>query len=98
MNKFQVGDTVEWTSGGRTKRGQVVLIVPAGEIARHVLVAVPFHDPRRQEWHRLDSSASHWRDHESYIVAVPSRTGRGKLRLYWPRVWHLEKAQNEVKP
>lgn len=82
---FKVGDTVEWTSCGKTKRGEVVAIVPA-----HI-------DPLSaydQFWAgTYDTSACSYggsRYQESYVIAV---SGNGRPKLYWPRVCQLRKVR-----
>lgn len=58
MSKFQIDDWVEWTSssGGftKTKRGQIVEVVPAGS---------------RPDGNRV-RGAGWYRRHESYVVMV----------------------------
>lgn len=86
QNKFQIGDTVTWTSqaGGnaKTKTGKVVAVLPAnksvaqfyregGIVGDFYLTRIPI----------IISS----RDHESYLIQV----GKSK-RLYWPLVKYLK--------
>lgn len=79
-SKFKVGSKVLWTCRGPgsvfTRRGTVVAVVPAGTPARSV-------EPKLKR----DGAP---RDHESYVVAAASPTGKGQL--YWPRVAALAKA------
>lgn len=81
-SKFQIGDTVTWTSqaGGnaKTKTGKVIAIVPANRDPRMVRIG----DYNLSRLPPFSSS----RDHESYLVQV----GKSK-RLYWPLVKYLEK-------
>lgn len=75
------GDRVEWTSQSQgrstTKRGEIIVVVPAGKQARK-------YAPRyacSNIW-----NFGHSRNHESYLVKVD---GKGN-HLYWPRVAHLK--------
>jgi hypothetical protein len=36
------------------------------------------------------------RNHESYVIAVPAKTSKGKTKLYWPVVSLLEEVKNET--
>lgn len=81
-----LGQIVEWTSSSsgvtRTKRGEIVCVVPEGL-------------PPSRMHHDAYFSV---RNHESYVVrAIPFRNGAWQLggaKLYWPRVSQLK----EVKP
>lgn len=81
---LKVGDTVKWWSSYKDKQGQVVVVLqPGATISRRDLEAGS-----------PDCTASaidggSVRDHESYIVRVPSGT-KAKDKLYWPRVSALE--------
>ena len=88
MQKFKLGDKVKWKSSAsgtwKEKTGEIVYIVK--ENIEH---------PTRK-WLELKFKASAapldeaWpRDHESYIVRVPSGT-KAKDKLYWPLVSKLE--------
>lgn len=78
---FEVGDKVVWTSQAagswRTKTGTVVAVVPA------------FHYPPRVQPPLIDAGGS--RDHTSYVVHVPTPSGKGAGKHYWPRVHNLKK-------
>jgi hypothetical protein len=84
MNKFNIGDTVVWTSTAlghtRTKSGKIVDVIPAG-----------VHPTNGEENKTLfQNKTIHLvcaRLHESYLVQVAKRH-----RLYWPLVSKLEKA------
>ena len=82
QNKFQIGDTVIWTSqaGGKskTKTGEVIAIVPK-------LQRMGYSIPDGFRFNGWDVAT---RSHESYLVQV----GKSK-RLYWPLVKYLEKVQ-----
>lgn len=107
---FSVGDQVTWTSQSmgvwKEKTGTVVAVVPAGfylhcprwsgpqqfkEDLRELGIEEPGHFNGRK------IGSSNRRDHESYLVAVPTPSGRGRPRLYWPRVTDLteEEAESE---
>ena len=86
--KFEVGQTVSWTSqGGGTstvKTGTIFKVVPAGKTPAdsRMPVAVSFPD------HQLmfDGARSTVRsDGDSYLVEVRPEKGNAKSRLYWPR-------------
>ena len=83
--KFQVGDTVTWTSqaGGnaKTKTGKVVMAVPAKMMLSEILGGF------WATWTIKDNLLRE-RNHESYLIQV----GKSK-RLYWPLVKYLEKVQ-----
>lgn len=99
-SSFKVGDLVEWesTSFGVTtpKKGRIVKVIPPndsrlGEYVEQASAAVG--------GARYVSGAGLGlpRDHESYIVHVLTPTGKGKGKLYWPRVKHLRKVETEGK-
>jgi hypothetical protein len=73
MSQFALNDKVTWTSqaGGHTKKktGTVVQVVPTGML------------PSGQFSPRQPGSE---RRHESYVVHVPTASGRGKGQYYWP--------------
>lgn len=85
QNKFQVGDTVTWTSqaGGKskTKTGKIVRIVPVNTRPYDVM----------PEGYWVRAALYLHRPHESYLIQV----GKSK-RLYWPLVKYLEKAEPEL--
>jgi len=93
QNKFQIGDTVTWTSqaGGnaKTKTGMIVFIIPAGKLIRDIVFGEQ--GALYESWtlHHLGIFSS--RDHESYLIQV----GKSK-RLYWPLVKYLEKAETSL--
>ena len=80
---FKLGQQVEWTSQAngctRTKRGTIVRVIGSGQ---------PFN---AREFPGLQKGAPTGlpRQHESYIVHVPTKTGLGKGRHYWPLVSQL---------
>ncbi len=87
---FQLGDTVEWPSqangGVKTKRGRIVVIIPASQAPYQVMLA---------SWCEIYNCAAIDprmlpRATESYIVKVAQR-GKAKPRLYWPRVSALRR-------
>lgn len=78
--KFKLQDTVTWisqASGSYTeKTGQVIEVVKAGE--------------RPQEKGLINDGKP--RDHESYVIHIPTKTRKGKGKYYWPVVSKLEKS------
>lgn len=83
QNKFQIGDTVTWTSqaGGKskTKKGIVLYVIPPAIVPKNHVTAGGWN------WKRVGVT---FRDHESYLIQV----GNDK-RLYWPLVKYLERAE-----
>lgn len=88
---FDVGDKVRWvsTSGGydKEKCGTVVRVVAAYGHPREAFTAA-----HQETGASFMGDFGLARDHESYIIHVSTPTGRGKGRLYWPRVKGLELA------
>lgn len=92
MNKknFIVGDMVSWRSQARgsniEKIGKVIAIIPS---KIHYTKVMPNIRNSPCPWNiQFDGYP---RNHESYLVEVSSKSGRGKPKLYWPRVsslWH----------
>lgn len=87
--EFKVGDKVVWISGWRIKRGTIVAIVRADARLIDAMRGTDLHDSAKYNNRNLDSRGSS-RNHDSYIVSVPSKSGKGKPTLFWPRVIHLE--------
>jgi len=89
QSKFQIGDTVTWTSqaGGnaKTKTGKVIMTVPAGMMLSEVLGGF------WAKW-TIKDNLLRGRDHESYLIQV----GKSR-RLYWPLVKYLKKVEPEFK-
>lgn len=83
-SKFQVGDTVTWTSqaGGnaKMKTGKVVYVIPA-RYSMHAF-SRQFLDCKSYTTNHLNGTG---RDYESYLIQV----GKSK-RLYWPLVKYLK--------
>ena len=87
---MKIGDIVAWksTSNGveKEKRGKIVNIVPPHKGPLKYIVEA------KEETGAAFSSSSGpgmSRDHESYIVHVSTKTGKGKGTLYWPKVRNL---------
>ena len=82
MSRFSVGDKVAWrsqSSGFTTNKiGTVVAVIPSGVDRRG-------HVPNEYQFCEQMFNAL-FRDGESYIVHVPTRSGKGHGQLYWPRV------------
>lgn len=87
--RFKVGDKVKWwsqSSGwGGLKIGEIVLVVPEDRSPSPNLLREDFPDCSINAM----KNPGMGRDHESYIVRVPSGT-KAKDKLYWPRVSKLE--------
>lgn len=94
--KFEVGNTVEWTSqaNGRhiTKRGVIVSTIPANtrpiksralQKAREGAGKLGLDKPGIVARTDFGGMA---RNHESYVVLVPTDNPNRSSRLYWPRV------------
>ena len=81
--KFEIGQKVCWSSQAlgytTTKVGLIETVVPAGVAPRAL---------------NIDATNDGMpRDHESYLVRVPTPAGKGKGKLYWPKVANLAKAK-----
>lgn len=87
---MKLGDNVKWssTSNGitKTKTGVIVAVVPSYDKPdKHIEAAT------EQTGASFSSSAGPGmaRNHESYVVHVQTKTGKGKGTLYWPKVRNL---------
>jgi hypothetical protein len=88
IKKFKIGDTVRWSSQAqgiyKEKQGIVEYIVSANENPEKYNPIIV------ETYHVRPPSFGYPREHESYIIRVPSKTGKtGKF--YRPRVSALEK-------
>jgi hypothetical protein len=77
---MKIGTTVEWTSQSQgsalTKRGVIVAVIPAnGHVMDHLS---GLQKTYARGWGLMP------RKEESYVVHVPSASGRGNGKLYWP--------------
>lgn len=81
---FKVGDKVRWVSHARgrwkEKVGEIIEVVPPN----HGVVLSKY----RGKYILSRFGKSNPRLHTSYVVAVPSKSGKPKL--YWPRANQLE--------
>lgn len=81
LPKFKMGDMVEWTSQAngnpRTKIGVVIKIVRPGFPGK--LIHEDYGTKSRGD-----------RDHESYVVCIPSPDG---TEFFWPKVGGLKLAE-----
>jgi len=86
--KFKIGDHVGWTSSYTDKRGEVVCIIPAGQLPKDFGFKVG------------DSACA--RSHESYVVRGRQTWGFKNDRHwksakdYWPRVSLLSLLDKDV--
>jgi hypothetical protein len=75
-----IGTTVEWSSqaqgGWKTKRGVICAVIPAGADVKAHLSGLQ--KTQAKGWGLMG------RRGESYVVHVPSKTGKGMGKLYWP--------------
>ena len=87
---MKVGDKVTWvsTSNGRTTRkyGAIAAVIPPNTKPDNFVAAA-----KAATGASFSSTAGFGmaRDHQSYLVHVPTKTGRGNGKLYWPRVSNL---------
>jgi hypothetical protein len=88
MENFKVGDTVQWASSAngswKEKKGIVESVIPAGGNPQIYATRVA------EKYGRRTPHLGYPRDHVSYIVRVPSKTG-GVGKFYRPHVALLEK-------
>lgn len=86
--QFKPGDKVKWASQSagitKEKTGEIVLVIPKWSRPDCVFLEEDFPDCNTTAMKNPGFS----RDHESYIVRVPSGT-TAKDKLYWPRVSKL---------
>ena len=91
---FEPGDRVTWLNRqGQRFTGVVVAVVP------------PDTHPLAMGWHWREKAAPYTvkfdlelpftRQSESYLVAVPAATPKGKPQLWWPRVTTLQPPPRE---
>lgn len=96
--QYQIGETVEWSSSAagttKQKRGVIVAVVPADYIKMTVLLLGADYASRYSI--QFDGHTCLYRFKESYLVAVPTKSGRGKAKLYWPRTSALRKVQPDA--
>ena len=93
--QFEVGDKVAWVSLCNTKLGCMGELEHVGTVVHTVFsMDHPLHCFSDQTFkaHRIMFDGL-FRRGESYLVSVPSKTGKGKPRLYWPRVSALRRAR-----
>lgn len=87
MENFKVGDTVQWVSSAngfwKEKKGIVESVIPAGGNPQIYATRVA------EKYGRKTPHLGYPRDHVSYIVRVPSKTG-GVGKFYRPHVALLE--------
>lgn len=90
MENFKVGDTVQWASSAngswKEKKGIVESVIPAGGNPQIYATRVA------EKYGRKTPHLGYPREHVSYIVRVPSKTG-GVGKFYRPHVALLEKEE-----
>lgn len=97
VKSLGVGSTVSWTSQSgsysKTKTGKIVAVVPAGEFVNRIAKGLG-------DKYKPSSTAGFGfrRDHDTFLVAVPSKSGKGRETLYWPRMQHLQASDADAKP
>jgi hypothetical protein len=82
MSRFNLGEEVEWTSKNTTKRGRVAAVIPPHSTELLICLTVLSRLPR---------------NHESYLIHIPSKSGKGDGRMYWPRVSTLRRLPVEPR-
>lgn len=84
--QFKVGDLIEWTSHAhgfnRTKIGIVIRVLPIG--------TTPDDFASQVELWKIHRPGG-YRNHESYIIALPHPDK--PTEFFWPRVGHLKKSK-----
>jgi hypothetical protein len=92
---FKFGDKVEWSSQARgsekKKKGIIVEVVPAGTWPSKTLDRLRGSVSSIKVRYRVMFDGGLPRKSDSYLVAVPPKTSRGKPFLYWPRTSALRK-------
>lgn len=87
--KFEIGDKVMWRSSGTFKTGDVIAIVPAGEVP---LMAEPM---KGYSFRSFGCGGA--RREISYIVGLHPKRHEKIIRLYWPCVKWLIKMKDGTK-
>lgn len=91
---FSVNEKVSWESqsaGSTTrKEGVIIFKVPADKAATNREL-VQKYNPGHKNNMMFDGCIP--RGHVSYVVSVPSKSGKGKPKLYWPKVSQLKKVE-----
>lgn len=90
MENFKAGDRVQWVSAAngswKEKKGIVESVIPTGGNPQIYATRVA------EKYGRRTPHLGYPRDHVSYIVRVPSKTG-GVGKFYRPHTALLEKAE-----
>jgi hypothetical protein len=96
LNKFKVGDIVEWSSHGshwnRKKRGKVVMVVDPGVPATAKMIL----NKLSEEIGKFDRCALGYgppRNHTSYLV-LGLEKHKGMYKIFWPRVNSLRRVKS----
>jgi len=89
---FEIGARVAWESQSAShstrKTGQVLAVVPPEQTVEGALLVV---GKNLEDFALRTTAFGMSRRHESYLVAVPPKSPRGRPTLYWPRVSHLRR-------
>ena len=91
VQRFQVGDQVEWEGpywDRRMERGPVIAVVAANTYPYDSLPP----EVRNNAGLRCQFVVDQYRDHESYVIQVES-FAVGQIMLHWPRVKGLRKVE-----
>lgn len=91
--KLKLNDTVTWTSNDVTKTGKVVrILAPKEPLIKSECEALGNCAKLTMFRYKcVNGVAQNQRDHESYLVLVPSKTGKGKGMLFHPKTCLLNK-------
>lgn len=104
MKKFELGDSVTWVSGAggvyTEKFGKIVKVIPAGvsQLDAENQYMTETNQSRHSNVKSMLGLANGARNHESYFVLVGSKFGRGKSKLYHPKVNALINLTREKIP
>lgn len=100
VQKFEIGDQVKWSSQAKgyetVKKGVIFAVIREGQDPTTLRGSL---NPGARKNGTLGTYREAFgggigRNHESYVVRVPSGSVRRKDTLYWPRVNQLSKVTN----
>lgn len=84
---FKVGDKVTWVSSYTKKLGTIIVALAPMQDPLKAL------EPLQQQAFQYGGGQP--RREESYLVHVPTASGRGQGRIYWPRTSLMNLASEE---